>query len=247
MTAPSLKTPWSLCSDGKQLNEGLSRILKNTNLISLDIETTGLDPWKDELLLIQIGTETEILVIDCREIPFEELTALLFVLAHPEVGKLGFNLMFDISFLTVKGFKIRGPIVDLFAASKVLTAGLPEVKGLNSLAGCVQRYLGQRMPKKDELQASFIGHTGPFSPEQLEYAADDVGKLIFLLYAVMKAKLKELNLLHVWKLECRALMPITMMYVNGFKLKRRLLQRPTGQREGVQRREKIRSHQISRR
>jgi len=218
MTAPAWKTPWSLCRTGKELNEGLSRVLQNINLICLDIETTGLDPWKDELLLIQIGTEKEVLVIDCREIPFEAMAVLLFVLANPEIGKLGFNLMFDIAFLTVKGFKIRGEIVDLFAASKVLTAGLPEVKGLNSLAGCVQRYLGHRMPKKDELQASFIGHTGPFNPEQLEYAADDVGKLLFLLFAVMKAKLKEARLQYVWKLECRALMPITMMYVNGFKL-----------------------------
>ncbi len=218
MTVHSWKAPWSLCRTGNELNDFLSRVLKQTDLIALDIETTGLDPWKDELLLIQLGTRSERAVIDYREIPAQDLTALKFFLAHHDIGKLGHNLMFDIAFLEVKGFKVRGRIVDTFTASKVLTAGRLEVKGLNSLAGCSERDLGRRLVNKAELQSSFIGHTGAFTDEQLEYAAEDVGETIFDLYEVLKAKLKESNLLHVWKLECRALPAITAMYINGFKL-----------------------------
>ena len=89
---------------------------------------------------------------------------------------------------------------------------------MNSLAGCAKRMLGRVMVDKEELQRSFIDHWGPFTDAQLEYAAEDVGSIIFELYDAFLVKLNNSNLAHVWELECRALPAITAMYVNGFKL-----------------------------
>lgn len=217
MKARSSSAHWNFVQTGSKLKKCLTKLIETSSLIAIDVETTGLNPFKDQLLLVQVGTRTEQLVIDVEAVG-SDIRVLAPVLAHPSIGKLGHNLMFDIAFLEANGLKVRGPIIDTYLGSKVLTAGLPEVKGLNSLSGCVKRMLGKRMEEKEELQKSFIGHTGPFREDQKEYAANDVGPLIFDLHDAMQSICKDANLSHVWEMECRALLPITAMYINGFKL-----------------------------
>ena len=106
---------------GGELKESLSNLIRTTDVIALDVETTGLDPFKDKLSLIQIGTRTERLVIDCRLLG-DDIQILSPVLAHPSIGKLGHNLMFDLSFLEVNGLKVRGTVIDTY----------PSVKGFDS-------------------------------------------------------------------------------------------------------------------
>ena len=101
-------------------------------LIALDIETTGLEPFKDDLLLIQLGTKSHTLVIDCRAVG-EDINLLAPLLASEDFGKLGHNLSFDCYFLEVKGLKVRGLLVDTFLASRLRL--LVSLKGLAKVSG----------------------------------------------------------------------------------------------------------------
>ena len=193
-------------------------------LIALDIETTGLDPFKDELLLIQLGTNSHTLIIDCRAVG-EEIKLLAPLLASEDFGKLGHNLSFDCYFLEVKGLKVRGLLVDTFLASKVETAGEPEGFGKgqwgkgNSLKACYERWCGKTIEEKKELQESFIGLTPnqEITEEMLAYAANDVA-ILFELHEAAGGVTQKADLFHVWQLECRALPAIVQMKVNGMKL-----------------------------
>ncbi len=194
-------------------------------LLSLDIETTGLDPWKDKLLLIQLGTKDRTLVIDCRKLG-SELKLLAPILASEDYGKLGHNLAFDCAFLEVKGFPVRGALIDTFLASKVETAGEPEaIKGKrrwgkgNGLAACCERWLNETIEQKEDLQKAFIGLSDDteISQELLEYGANDAA-IPHKLHDVIGDRLVEQDLFHVWQLECRALPALIQMRVNGMKL-----------------------------
>mgnify|MGYP001248845930 FL=1 len=193
-------------------------------LLALDIETTGLDPFKDELLLIQLGTKSHTLVIDCRALG-EEINLLAPLLASDDFGKLGHNLSFDCYFLEVKGLKVRGPLVDTFLASKVETAGEPEGFGKgkwgkgNSLKAIAERWLGRTIEEKKELQESFIGlkPDQEITEEMLAYAANDVA-ILFELHEAAGKVTQEEEIFYVWQLECRALPAIVQMKVNGMKL-----------------------------
>ncbi len=113
MKASYSSAHWNFVQTGSELKKILSRLIQTSSLIAIDVETTGLDPFKDELLLIQVGTRTEQLVIDVKAVG-DDIRVLAPVLMHPSIGKLGHNLMFDIAFLEVNGLKVRGPIIDTY-------------------------------------------------------------------------------------------------------------------------------------
>ena len=107
-------------------------------LISLDIETTGLDPFKDELLLIQLGTKAHTLIIDCRALG-EEINLVAPLLASEDFGKLATTVLR----LYFRGQGLVSVALDRHVfASKVETAGEPEGFGKakfgqgNSLKAC---------------------------------------------------------------------------------------------------------------
>lgn len=217
MTSTHSKHPWTYCTNGSQLIRALSELILTSRLIALDIETTGLDPWHDELLLVQLGTRDRAVVIDIQKCG-NDLGPLREFLASDKWGKLGHHLAFDCGWLEVQGFPVRGQLVDTYLGSKILTAGLPEKQGLNSLAACSERFLGKRLEEKSQLQKSFIGHTGEFDEHQLQYSADDVGPIIWGIYDAMRATCLAQTLEHIWQLENRTLPAFVQMYVNGFKL-----------------------------
>lgn len=225
MTSPASAQPWIYVTDGPQLSRQLSELSLKSRLLSLDIETTGLDPWNDKLLLIQLGTKDQTLVIDCRKLG-ADLKLLAPILASEDYGKLGHNLAFDCAFLEVKGLPVRGPLIDTFLASKIETAGEPEaIKGKrrwgkgNGLAACCERWLNETIEQKEDLQKAFVGLSDDteISQELLEYGANDA-LIPHKLHGVIGNRLVEQDLFHVWQLECRALPALIQMRVNGMKL-----------------------------
>jgi len=189
------------------------KLLSSLPMLGLDIETTGLSPQHDRILLIQLGTAEQVFVFDVAGIgsAIKELAPLL---ASEYIIKLGQNLAFEWVFLEANGLPLRGMLLDTMIAGKLLNLGM---KVKNSLGVLVARHLGLLMEEKEELQKSFIGHEGPFSQAQLEYAARDVS-ICFPLYEVLKQKLRKEELSHIFRLECRALPAFASMKHNGFLL-----------------------------
>ena len=188
-------------------------LLSSLPMLGLDIETTGLSPQHDRILLIQLGTAEQVFVFDVAGIgtTIKELAPLL---ASEYIIKLGQNLAFEWVFLEANGLPLRGMLLDTMIAGKLLNLGM---KVKNSLGVLVARHLGLQMEEKEELQKSFIGHEGPFSQAQLEYAARDVS-VCFPLWDVLKQKLRKEELSHIFRLECRALPAFASMKHNGFLL-----------------------------
>ena len=188
-------------------------LLSALDLVGLDIETTGLSPHHDRILLIQLGTEDQVFVFDVAQIG-ANIRELGRVISNLNIAKLGQNLYFEWGFLEANGIPLRGHLVDTMLAGKLLNLGQ---KVSNSLDTLVRRHLGVDMEEKKELQKSFIGHEGPFSREQLEYAARDVS-ICFPLREVLTRKLFKEELTHIWRLETRALPAFASMKHNGFLL-----------------------------
>lgn len=188
-------------------------LLSSLPVVGLDIETTGLSPQHDRILLIQLGTAEQVFVFDVAGIgsAIKELAPLL---ASEYIIKLGQNLAFEWTFLEANGLPLRGMLLDTMIAGKLLNLGM---KVKNNLGELVARHLGLQMEEKEELQKSFIGHEGSFSQAQLEYAARDVS-ICFPLWDVLKQKLRKEELSHIFRLECRALPAFASMKHNGFLL-----------------------------
>jgi hypothetical protein len=90
VTSKSSEKRWIYVTNGSQLIRQLNELMISGRLIALDIETTGLNPWEDEILLIQLGTRTKTLVIDFQKIGVAK-KHLAPLLASDRFGKLGHN------------------------------------------------------------------------------------------------------------------------------------------------------------
>jgi len=138
--------------------------------VGFDTETTGLDPHRDKLLLVQVGDLTKQYIIDARKVNINPLKNWL---EDDKIIKHGSNLVFDYKFLKAIGIEPEG-LVDSYLMEKILNNGLVPftTKGYFSLEGMANKYLNVKLDKTT--QQEFINHSGFFTKKQIEYAADDV-------------------------------------------------------------------------
>jgi DNA polymerase I-like protein with 3'-5' exonuclease and polymerase domains len=175
----------------------------------LDCETTGLDPHKDKIILLQIGTIHKQYVLDMRTVPIEPLIPFL---TSTSIGKIGHNAKFDYKMIKGNYSIDTENITDTFYAEKILHSGRKyRGFGLGTLASS---YLAIEMSKltRDTFGTGVVP-TEDFTAEQLSYAASDVGVLIPLLSAQV-AKMTP-GQLSVWGLECAALPSFGDMEYHG--------------------------------
>lgn len=164
----------------------------------VDCETTGLDPHKDKVILLQIGNKDIQYVIDTRKVIVEPLRPFF---ESKNVRKIGHNFKFD--YKMIKGsFGIDTEhIGDTFCAEKVLTMG--KKFGGFGLDDVLKSYLGIEMSKGE--QKSFVNMKDQaFSQSQIEYAAKDVEYSLPLLAKMGESILKD-GLSSTWGLECGAI------------------------------------------
>lgn len=164
----------------------LSQLLKWLNdkaAFCFDLETTGLSPHSDTILLASFGTSLERYVVDCS---YYDVINFKKYLEDDKVLKLGTNIKFDYKMLLKKNI-IMEKVYDVLLAEEVIVNGIysklhenPEQNKrlygkLFSLAKLVEKYYDQKLNK--QTRNSFINRDPkkvPFTEEEVLYAADDV-------------------------------------------------------------------------
>jgi DNA polymerase-1 len=181
--------------------------LDNTDLVGLDVETTGLDPRTDRVRLLTLNCDTIdggrfSYLIDCFAVdpsPLWEALAEKDLAIH--------NAAFDLAFLERLGFTPAGKVHDTLTLARLLAAGTQD--GC-SLEECCARYLNVAVDKTHQ-QADWAGE---LTPAMIAYAANDAD-LHQRLYRVLVQKIDEAGMAEVAEIERRALPAITWLARSG--------------------------------
>lgn len=183
-------------------------------LLYADTETTGLDPYVNKLVMVQLyedGGKPH--VVDWRTAGDGHWMHLVSLERRTWVGH---NFAFDWKFLRRGGVCIKS-VYDTAIAEQVLTSS----GKMPSLKEVVQKYCGVTLDKDGRewfYQPAPLDErpewNEPFPPEQIEYARNDVIYLPTVVKAQTKL-LREHGLWEIFKLEMRALPAIAQMELNG--------------------------------
>lgn len=150
---------------------------KNEPILSLDIETTGLCPYRTNVVMFQIGTLNTQYIIDVRG---RENNVKELVSALQEKLFVGANLKFEYKFIKHHFGIELGNLYDVLLADQIINRGLKKKKKLKkreisvfSLSYLAQYYLGIKMDKSSQTEFINIG-SNPFTQKQIEYGALDI-------------------------------------------------------------------------
>ena len=144
-------------------------LLAPLNVVELDTETMGLDPYTKELLTVQLGCAEFQVVIDCTSVDthlFKEY------MESPQRMFLGWNIKFDLKFLYHRRI-VPLRVYDGYLAEKLLWLGYPAGMHEMSLKAASINYLGVDMDKS--VRGKII-QTG-LTEDVIVYAAGDVSYL----------------------------------------------------------------------
>lgn len=166
----------------KEQIEDFVRQVYDVGMVAFDIETTGLDPHTDKILLVQFAVPDFAIVLSNGL-----HKDLIGILESPKIIKLGVNLKFDTKFIRKLGYRVNNTY-DLMVVEACLRLGLSYRVGLASLA---ERYLGVFMDKTT--RKGFIGRTSrKFTKAELDYAAKDT----LLLFPIYEKQLEVIEAMH---------------------------------------------------
>ncbi len=157
--------------------------------IFLDIETTGLDVFKEKVTLIQILEDNKIRLI--QNLTPEKISEIKILLENNLV--VIHNAKFDAKFLK-HHFNIEiNNIFDTYITELLLSGGSKaRTKGAVTLESVAYQYTGIHLKKDKDVRTSFTEQE--LSPEQIEYAAFDVA----VLPEIHAKQLKEIERLNLW-------------------------------------------------
>lgn len=217
-------TLYNRVEDISALSSLLDWLFSTPHKVGLDVETTGLCPHQNKTRLVQFGlVDGRAYVVDCFSIP--KFFALLKEKLNqyrpdpsdrtPEQSACTFALhngSFDIKMLWAVGCDITFyRISDSLIGSKIYKCGLPVPRFYHRLDNVVKRWLDEEISKEEQKS----DWSAPeLSQSQIEYAAIDPVATARVT-EVIEAKLEEMDLENVYKLECHALLPTAAMEFNG--------------------------------
>jgi DNA polymerase-1 len=204
------RTPYTLITTDAGLEEALGKI-SGCAVIGVDTETTGLDPFTSQVRLAQIAAPEHNFVIDLLGFPAFENAALREVFSAAAPLKVFHNAKFDVKMLLRHfGLEVRG-LFDTLIASQLTSAGRAD--GGHGLAAVAERNLGQVVDKSMQIS----DWSGALTDLQYEYAAKDAA-LMLPLHQRFAARLAELGLTEVAKLEFECVLPIAAMELAGMSI-----------------------------
>lgn len=205
-----LKIAYAYIDNDEKLHHELT-VLEGTGAIGVDTETTGLDPLKDHLMLLQLAASRDYaLVIDIGKLGAAGREKIREVLQSGRV-KVFQNAKFDLKFLKMARLEVKGPVFDTMLAAQIIHNG--QAYQSNSLEALAEQYLGIRLDKTEQKSDWSRGLT----EAQLEYAARDAAVLLPLRESLI-AKIKEGHLVEVCKLEFECLHAVVEMELKGILL-----------------------------
>lgn len=190
------------------VDESLS-LLSQLEVVGLDTETAGLDPYTKELLLVQLGCFDFQVVIDCRTIDIRLYKDFL------ESNRLflGWNLKFDLKFLYHKGIYPKR-VYDGFLAEKLMWLGYPAGIHSLSLKSAGINYLEIELDKS--VRGKIIYST-TLSEDIIEYSANDV-KYLEKIKEKQEEKLTENGLTKAIRVENNFVIPLAYCEYCGVRL-----------------------------
>lgn len=181
--------------------------------IAIDTETTGLDPYKAKWSLLQIGTQDKSFVFDVRyDTEHSSINPKMFndLFTDNSKDKLVQNAAYDMKIIKRNTGVYLNNVYDTMLAEQLLGLGLNFNKA--GLAALVEKYIGLVMPK--EPRGTFMDYGQVFSEYQLVYAANDV-VVLPTIRDIQIDKIRKEGLSNVFDLECRFLVPLCEMELNG--------------------------------
>jgi DNA polymerase I-like protein with 3'-5' exonuclease and polymerase domains len=179
----------------------------NTNILSIDTETTGGFDFESTIITFQIGNETDQFVVDAQ---YYHPVNFKLVLEDDSKLKLFQNANFDNKFFRQLGILTRN-VYDTFLAELVLNCGL-QFSGF-SLDKLAHKYTNYNMSKDPRGKIKRDGLT----KEVIEYAAKDVQVLEPIMNEQWK-KAKSISLHNVIRLENKTVLGLSEMEYNGIKV-----------------------------
>lgn len=193
-----------------ELQAAVAQLAAET-FIGFDTETTGLDPHRARLRLLQFATPSESFILDAFHFPAGALKPLLDLLAANRPIKVAHNAKFDAEFLLQHHGVRLGAVFDTYLASLLISAGNESDRhGLEPVAA---RYLNVELDKSFQVS----DWSGELSESQLEYAARDA-QVLLPLREKLQAKIDELELMAAAKLEFDCINAMAAMELAGIYL-----------------------------
>ncbi|MGG6263125.1 DNA polymerase [Leptolyngbya sp. AN03gr2] len=157
-------SPYDYIDTGEKLKTAI-QTAATTNKFGINIETTGPDPHRDRIRLIQIAVPNQsVLVIDLFQIPQAEWNPLKSLLQGNAL-KIGHTLKTERKFLVAAQLGFKGPYFDTEIAYRLILAGRNRKTTLQTIVAIFLRF------QFSQEQASGNFH-GLLSQNQMQHAAN---------------------------------------------------------------------------
>ena len=205
----------------------LEELEKFDGWLGVDTETSGLDPHRDRVELIQIASDDYCLIVDLnlfrkgeeRQVNWDQAQAFpLKALLESRKTKVLQNAQFDLNFLRAEGVALGGSLFDTMLCARVLNNGSGWKNDLGSL---VKRYLKVEIDKSNQKED---WTQRPLPEDMLQYAARDAICLPRMA-PLIKQRLTEDGMWPTAKFELDCLRPIAAMSFNGLGFDRAAAQK----------------------
>ena len=157
--------------------------IENSEIVYLDLETEGFDPYTKRVLTLQVGDKDNQYIVDTGSYSLSMFPNL----ANKTI--VGHNLAFDLRFLNRAGI-FPTKVFDTYIVERILYRGLIKPLGFYRLDSVVERHTGHA-----DIDKSIRGHIHfqGLSDSVLKYAAKDVEYLSELRFSQIEM-LKEQDL-----------------------------------------------------
>ena len=184
------------------------RLLNSLNIVGLDTETSGLDPWTKELKSIQLGNYDNQVVVDTTTID----PTLYKEYLESDRLFIGWNLKFDLKFLFRHNI-VPKQVWDGYLAERLMWLGYPPGIHSLSLKSAGENYLNVELDKSVRGKIIYAG----LSEDVIIYCAYDI-KYLEKIMELQKVELKKKELDKAIVYENKFVLPLAYCEYCGVKL-----------------------------